>query len=82
MGTNIGKNISKNFSSKYSQKRFDHAKESATDALKTTSKRVIQNRRSIGNKIADRITKVSITSPQNSLRMSMIKKYLSKDLNW
>ena len=38
MGTNVGKNISKNLSSKYSQKRFDHAEQSATDALKTASK--------------------------------------------
>ena len=43
MGKNIGKNISESLSGKYSQKRLDHAKQSATDALKTTSKRVIQN---------------------------------------
>ena len=42
MGKNIGKNISKNLSAKYSQKLFDHAKQSTTDALKTSSKRVIQ----------------------------------------
>ena len=42
MGKTIGKNISKNLRIKYSQKLFDHAKQSATDALKTTSKRVIQ----------------------------------------
>ena len=53
MGKNIGKNISKILRGKYSQKLFDHAKQSATDALKTTSKRVIQL--FIGNKIADRI---------------------------
>ena len=46
MGENIGKNISKYLSGKYSQKLFDHAKQSVTDALKTTSKRVIQNSRS------------------------------------
>ena len=34
MARNTGKNISKNSSSKYSQERFDHAKNSATDALK------------------------------------------------
>ena len=34
---NIGKNISKNLSGKYSQIPFNHAKESATDALKTSS---------------------------------------------
>ena len=37
MGKNIGKNISKNLSSKYNQKLLDHAKKSATDALKTSS---------------------------------------------
>ena len=31
---NVGKNISKNLSSKYTQKLLDHAKQSATDALK------------------------------------------------
>ena len=41
MAKNIGKNISKSLSDKYSQK-LDHAKQSATDALKTVSKRVIQ----------------------------------------
>ena len=42
MGRNIGKDISKNLSSKYSQKLFDHAKQTATDALKTASKWAIQ----------------------------------------
>ena len=37
----ICKNISKKSSGKYSQKILDHAKESATDALKTASKRLI-----------------------------------------
>ena len=41
MGRNIGKNISKNLVSKYSQKLLDHAKQSATDALKTASTRAI-----------------------------------------
>ena len=39
MGKHFGKNISKNLSSKYSQKLLDHAKQSATDAIKTASKR-------------------------------------------
>ena len=42
MGRNIRRNISKNLSSKYSQKLFDHAKQSATDALNAVSKRAIQ----------------------------------------
>ena len=41
MGRSIGKNISKNLSSKYGQKLIDHAKQSATYALRTASKRAI-----------------------------------------
>ena len=37
--TNMAKNISKNLSSKHSQKLLDYAKISATDALKTASKK-------------------------------------------
>ena len=44
MGRNIGKNISKKLSVKYSQKRLDNAKQSATDAVKTASKREIQKK--------------------------------------
>ena len=42
VGRNIGKNIRKNLSNKYSQRLIDHAKQSATDTLKTASKRAIQ----------------------------------------
>ena len=57
MGKHNGKNISRNFIGKYSQKPLDHAKKSATDALKTSSERVIQKTAIatgdlIGNKIA------------------------------
>ena len=67
----MGKNISKNLISIYIQKPLYHAKQFATDALKTASKRVIQKTAKatgdlIGNKIAGRITKVSKTSPQNN----------------
>ena len=41
MGKNIGKNVRKTLSGKYSQKLLDHAKKSATDTLKTTSKGVL-----------------------------------------
>ena len=37
--TNVDENISKNLTGKYSQKLLDHAKQSATDAHKTSSKR-------------------------------------------
>ena len=39
MGKNINKNLNRNLSSEYSQKLLDHAKQSATDAVKTTSKK-------------------------------------------
>ena len=42
MGRNIGENISKTLNCKYSQKLIDHAKQSASDALRTASKRLIQ----------------------------------------
>ena len=42
MGKNIGKNISQSLNSKYSKKILDHVEQSATDAFKTSSKRVIQ----------------------------------------
>ena len=72
MSKNIGKNVSKKLRGKYSQKLLDHAKQSATDALKTNSQRVILKAAEatgglIGNKIADRITKVSKISQQNHL---------------
>ena len=56
------KNITKNLSIKYSQKPIDHAKQSATDAFKTASKRAIQTTVEaigdlISNKIANIITK-------------------------
>ena len=78
MGKNIGKDISKNLSDKYGpgmlaacQKLHHHAKQSATDALKTSSKRVIQNTAEangdlIGNKIVNKITGVSKNSQQNN----------------
>ena len=75
MVENTGINISKNLSDKYSQTLFDHAKQSATYALKTTSKRLMQKAAKataddlIGNKIADRIIKVSKNSPQYSLEI-------------
>ena len=46
MGKYIGKNISKILSSKYNQKLIDHAKQSATDALKLLQKEQFRNSRS------------------------------------
>ena len=90
MCKNIGKNISKNLSSKYSQKRIDHAKQSATDVFETASKRVIQKTTEatdnlIRNKIADKITRVSKTSPKNNLETNeediLREKYILPELS-
>ena len=67
---NIGRDKSQEINSKYCQKFLDRIKQSATDALKTTSKRAIQKSTEatddlIGNKIDDRITKVSNSSEEN-----------------
>ena len=78
MGEKIGESMSKKLSGKYSacilamrQKIFDHAKQSATNVLKTSSKRVIQKIVEatgdfIGNKIANKITKISKNWLQNN----------------
>ena len=63
MDKNIGKSISKNVSGKYSQKLLDHAEQSATVHLKVIEE---ATGNLIGNKIADRITKVSRSSQQNN----------------
>ena len=75
MDENIGKKISKNVSGKYSQKLIDHTKQFAADALKTASKSAIQkisvaSGNLTGNKIANRIIKVSKTSQQNNSETS------------
>ena len=60
----FAKNIGKNLINKYGQKLVDSAKKSATDALKTVSKRAIQKTAGatgdlVGNKIVDKTTGVS-----------------------
>ena len=71
MGKDTVKNTSKYLSRKYSKKLLDHTKQSATDALKFVSERAIQKTADatthlIGNKIANRITKVSKNSQRNN----------------
>ena len=76
MGKNIRKNISKILSGKYSLKPLDHAKKSATDGLKTSSKRIIQKGAEgtsdlNGNEVVNKITKVSKNSQEkNSERVT------------
>ena len=63
MRNKIGKDVSEYLSDKYSLKLLHHAKQSATDAPKTASKREIQKIAEandlIGNTIAYKITKIS-----------------------
>ena len=64
MRTNATK-VAKNVSNKYSQKLLDSTEKSATDAIKTPSKRAIQKTAEttgdlIGSKISDKITSVSM----------------------
>ena len=61
----------KNISSKYSQKRLDYAAQSSTDGIKIASKK--KNWKTaeatedlIGNKIGDKVTRVSKASRQNN----------------
>ena len=56
--------FSKSMSNKYGKKLVDTAKKSATDAIKTASKRAILKTAEatgdlVGNKIADKVTSVS-----------------------
>ena len=56
----FAKNMGKSLSNKYSQKLYDSAKNSTTDAIKTSSKRAIQKTaEATGDLIADKITSVS-----------------------
>ena len=64
---NICKNIGKNLSAKFSQKLLDHANHTATDGLKTASKKVFQGTTDVNGDLTDnKITRVSRSSPQNS----------------
>ena len=59
----FAKNVGKSLSNKYGEKLFDSAKKSATDTIKTASKRAIQKTAEatgdlICNKIADHVTSV------------------------
>ena len=63
IGTHAAK-VAKSMSNKYSQKLVDSAKKSATDAIKTASKKAIQKtaeatRDLIGNRTADKIISAS-----------------------
>ena len=64
-------------SNKYSQKLVDTAKKSATDAIKTASKRAIQKTAEatgdlVGNKIADTITSASKKSRNEEIQSNEV----------
>ena len=70
--------------SKYNQKLLDHAKQSATDALKTASKTAIHKTAEatgdlIGNEIPNELTRVSKTLTTN-IQKQIKNKYLEKDV--
>ena len=86
IGTHTTK-VAKNISNKYGQKLADTARKSATEAIKTTSKRAIQKatRDLVGNKVADKITSVSKKSlkkrvMKNHHQLRSIMKYQKKDI--
>ena len=64
----FAKNMGKCLSNKYGQKLLDSAKKSTTDAIKTASKRAIQQTaEDIDDKMADKITRVSKKKPDKEL---------------
>ena len=74
--------VAKNMSNKYVQKLTDTAKRSATDVIKTASKKAIQKTAEaagylVGNKIADKITSVS----KKSLKKSRNEEIQSNEVN-
>ena len=81
--------MGKSLSNKYDQKLLDSAKKSTTDAIKTASKKVIQNTAEatgdlIGNKIADKITSVfkkpsNNTNNENAELTTHKKRYMSPE---
>ena len=80
----FAKNIGKTLSNKHSQKFLDSTNKSATDAIKTASKRAIQKIAEatgdlIGNKIAGRVTSVLKKSPTEFHSMELHSKELQND---
>ena len=83
MGKNVGRNIGKNLSSKYSQK-LDRAKQSATDSLKTASKRAIQKGAEATGYLIEKKLLIKLQESQKRhqriIQKQMKNKCLEKDL--
>ena len=84
------KSFAKSMSNKYGKKLVDTAKKSATDAIKTASKRAIQKTAEgtgdlVGNKTADKITSVSKKSTKKlptideDVELTTHKRYISPE---
>ena len=82
--------FARSMSNKYERKLVDTAKKSATDAIKTASKRAIQKIAEatgdlVGNKIADKITSVSKKSTKKlptideDVELTTHKRYISPE---
>ena len=76
--------VAKNMSNKYNQKLVDRAKKSATDAIKTASKRAIQKTAEatgdlVGNKIADTITSASKKSRNEEIQSNEVNNEIPKE---
>ena len=76
--------VAKNMSSKYGQKLADTAKKSATDAIKTASKRAIQKTAEatgdlVGNEIADKIMSASKKSRNEEIKSNEVNNEIPKE---
>ena len=88
IGKDIGKNRSKKLTSNYSQKLIDHAEKVATDAPKPSSKPFIQKTaEATGDLLVIKLLiklqnfqKIRNKAIHKRLQMSMIKKYLKKNM--
>ena len=88
IGKNIGKILSENLRGEYTQEHLGHAKQSATDALKTFSKRIIKKKQQeqlaiwlVVKTLIKKSQKLHNRTTQKQLQMSMTKKYLKKDIS-
>ena len=83
IGTHATK-VAKNMSNKCVQKLADTDKKSATDAIKTASKRAIQKTAEaigalVGNKIADKITSASKKSHNEEIQSNGVNNEIPKE---
>ena len=88
IGKNIGKILSENLRGEYTQEHLGHAKQSATDALKTFSKRIIKKKQQeqlaiwlVVKTLIKKSQKLHNRTTQKQLQMSMTKKSLKKDIS-